>query len=508
MDCLIVSMWIFIPKSFLHAFAHSRKKPWPCEHPRFARHHPRLPHLGQGGKARVAGNPFIHARKLHKAVPLGQNLLPGTPGHRASALHRQRETITQRALSRRTQSFPKTLQWRIECVGHSLIEWLAGLLPGPWAFRFGELLGGLAWHLMPHRRNIVLRNLRIVFAGEKNLAEIRKTARETFRRSGANLVSAAHTARLTPVELGRVIHIENLGLLEEKLATGKGVVLLLAHMGNWEILSRIVHLFPPGSKTGAFYRPLNNPLLDARVLARRQADGTRMFSKRDPFHQVTGFLRDGGIVGILADQRVGMQGEVVPFFGRLTRASPLPSLLARRAKAEVLALSLVTVCPGKWRARFLPVATPYSMENCMSVLEASMKRGPEDVFWLQERWKVYAGNHTTFTQWLDGYMGTSKKTHRALLWLMDAPAAWQIQPGWIHPDLAYEAILPPDREPPFWLPQQTRIVRAGDAIPPLEEIRALDQSEVLPYDFILTANFPAPLLQAARHLAIPVISLP
>jgi hypothetical protein len=91
---------------------------------------------------------------------------------------------------------------------------------------------------------------------------------------------------------------------------------------------------------------------------------------------------------------------------------------------------------------------------------------------------------------------------------MDAPASWQIHPGWIHPDVAYEAILPADQEPPLWLAPRTRIVRAGKGIPPLEEIRALDQAAVLPYDFILTANFPAPLLQAARRLAIPVISLP
>jgi KDO2-lipid IV(A) lauroyltransferase len=403
-------------------------------------------------------------------------------------LQRRRETITQRALSGRNQSSPKALQWRLECMGHTILERLAGLLPGPTAFRLGELLGGLAWHLMAKRRNTVMRNLRIVFAGEPPPAGIHEFARETFRRSGANLISAAHTSRLTPAELGRVIDIENLELLENKIAAGKGVVLLLAHMGNWEILSRIVHLFPPGCKTGAFYRPLNNPLLDARVLARRQADGTRMFSKRDPFHQVTGFLRDGGVVGILADQRVGMQGEVAPFFGRLTHASPLPGLLARRAKAEVMALSLVTTAPGKWRARFLPVETPYHIANCMNALEASMKRGLVDVFWLQERWRVYVSAESPFTQWLDDANATSQKKHRALLWLMDAPTAWQIPPGWLHPDVCYEVVLPHDREPPAWLPEQARIVRKTSGSSLMEEIQTLDASETLPYDFILTTG--------------------
>lgn len=376
-------------------------------------------------------------------------------------------------------------------MGHSLIEWLVGLLPGPWAFRFGELLGEMAWHLMTQRRKIVQRNLRIVFAGEKNLAEIRRMARASFRRSGANLICAAHSARLTPEKLAEVIHIENLELLEEKLATGKGVVLLLAHMGNWEILSRIVHLFPPGSKTGAFYRPLNNELLDARILQRRQADGSRMFSKRDPFHQVTAFLRDGGIVGILADQRVGMQGEVVPFFGRLTRASPLPSLLARRAKAEVLALSLTTESPGKWKAVFLPVAAPPTTANCMSALEKSMQPGLMDIFWLQDRWKLYVSPNRSITQWLGDPDVTGQKHHR-LLWclpqgmnLQDVPETWR------HPDAGHEL-----------LPAET-IKSLGPAAL-IKRISELEDAGLLPIDcLIVSGNVPTRHIgNACKKLAI------
>jgi Kdo2-lipid IVA lauroyltransferase/acyltransferase len=425
-------------------------------------------------------------------------------------LHRHRETITQRALSRRTKRSPKTLQWRIECMGHSIIERLAGLLPGPWAFRFGELLGALAWHLMPQRRNIVMRNLRIVFAGEKNLTEIQRMARETFRRSGANLVSAAHTARLTPAELGRVIDIENLGLLGNKLATGSGVVLLLAHMGNWEILSRIVHLFPPGSKTGAFYRPLNNPLLDARVLARRQADGTRMFSKRDPFHQVTGFLRDGGIVGVLADQRVGMQGEVVPFFGRLTRASPLPSLLARRAKAEVLALSLRTVAPGKWRAVFMPVESPASTPHCMTSLENAMRASLIDVFWLQDRWKMSLKPNRTFSVWLASPNLTGAKPHRILIWLLDTPESWQLPDEWLHPDVVLEAAVSAGRQAPAWLPETCRI----HALEPPQSpgalghaIRAIDDADTLAIDCIITHEPPEAMIRTCKDRQIPLLPL-
>jgi hypothetical protein len=69
-------------------------------------------------------------------------------------------------------------------------------------------------------------------------------------------------------------------------------------------------------------------------------------------------------------------------------------------------------------------------------------------------------------------------------------------------------VLPRAAEPPDWLPQQTRIVSVEAVSSPMEEIRALDQSAALPYDFILTASIPSRLIQAARQLAIPVIALP
>lgn len=405
----------------------------------------------------------------------------------------------------------KPLQWRVECLGHSLVEGLVSLLPGPWVFRLGEALGGLVWHFMPLRRKIILRNLRIAFAGEKPLPELRRMAKATFRRTSGNLMSAAHTARLAPDQLAAVIQIDNLELLEQSLKDNHGVVILLAHMGNWEILSRIVHFFPQPSHAGAFYRPLNNRLLDAHVLARRQADGTRMFSKRDNPHLVAGFLRDHGIVGILSDQRVGIQGELVSFFGRLTRVSPLPSLLARRSKSAVLALAVTTEEPGKWRAVFMPVAAPATTAHCMAALERAMKVEPVDVFWFQERWKVYIRHAETIQEWLGPEAAGGGKPHRALLWLAGVPDGWCLPVAWTHPDVVYEAVLGPDQALPAWLDQATRVHRVACAANPRalrQAIVAMDESAALPLDFILTPAAPPALVKAGRREAIPVVSAP
>lgn len=414
-------------------------------------------------------------------------------------------------MSQIVENHPKRWKWRLEWAVQVGLECLVGWLPGGWVFRLGGWLGGLTWYLMPGRRAIVLRNLRIAYAGEHDLESLRQIARESFRRTGANMFSAAHTARLHPAQLRQVVELENLDLLEQLLADGHGVVLLLAHMGNWELLSRFVHLFPPGTRTGAFYRPLNNPLLDQRVRQRREADGTRMFSKRDNPHHVAGFLREGAVVGILADQRVGPQGELGEFFGRRTRCSPLPSLLARRSKSQLLALSLTTAGVGKWRARFIPVAATRTTPDCMVALEQAMRLSPEDVFWFQDRWKVYVSPEYTIQHWIGATLSVTGKRHRALIWLADAPTGWQLPPTWLHPDVDYELAVTATQSPPAWLPATTPthpVPPNGERDELRQRIAAIDAAAPLPVDFVITSSALKALAKACRREGIPLVSLP
>ena len=396
-------------------------------------------------------------------------------------------------------------------MGQTAIEKFAGLLPGPLVFRFGEMIGGLAWHFMRSRRQIVLRNLRIAFAGEHDLPALRRMARQSFRRTGANLLSALHSTRLSTDKIDAIVSVENPEVLVAALARSPGLVLLPSHMGNWEILSRINRKLPPGHKTGAFYRPLNNPLLDARVLAQRELDGTRLFSKRDSFHLVTAFLREGGILGILADQRVGFQGEPVRFFGRLTRASPLPSLIARRSKSEVLAMSMITEAPGKWRIRYHALDGPTTTAGCVEAIERALKASPLDYFWFQERWKVYIGPTRPIRNWLGAGSCGVGRPHRALLWLPGTRESWEIPEEWTHPDVIYEGV-PKHAGPIPPRSYENLYLHAGpdhdDRASLTEYLERIDTAAPLPIDFILTCNASKALIKAARRNSIPLISLP
>jgi KDO2-lipid IV(A) lauroyltransferase len=380
-------------------------------------------------------------------------------------------------------TFGKRISWRLEAFGHALVAALMRLLPAETVFLIGEFVGNLLWPMMKSRREIIIRNLRIACA-PLEFEKAEEMAKESFVRTVANLLSSSVSPKAKGGGIDDMLVIENPELLEDACAEGRGVVLLLAHMGNWELLTRMNHFFPKGTKSGAFYRPLNNPILNARVVKLREADGTRLFSKRNNLHQVGGFLRDNGVIGILADQRVGNQGEAVGFFGRVTRVSPLPSLLVRRCKSEVLALSLRTLAPGKWSARYHKVEKPYNSENCMNALEMAMRVSLPDVFWLQERWKVYLGKSLTPKKWLGDDDLRGEKPHRALFWKISDSEEAGIRADFLHGDIEWESVS--GRHP--------------------QELEEIDRSKPLPIDFILTPKPDPELAKAADRLGIPLVA--
>lgn len=284
------------------------------------------------------------------------------------------------------------LQWRVHWLAYVGVEALMAILPGSAVHWLGERVGAAIWRFSTKRRRIVRRNLRIVLAGEKTLPEIEKAAAAACRRAGANLMGSLRLPREDASGKLRSVEVVGEARFREVASEKRGVIMVLAHMGNWELLAEVFpRLMPEGVRGATVYRPLANPYVNARVESRRARAGVGLYSKKDSPLAMAGFLKTGGVLGILSDQRAGPAGEVAPYFGRLTSCSPLPALFARRTGAAVFCLAMTTTAPGRWRIelRELPRGEkPPTTPEIMRAMEACMRESLIDCFWLQERWRA------------------------------------------------------------------------------------------------------------------------
>ena len=254
------------------------------------------------------------------------------------------------------------------------------------AFRLGEFVGRIVHCFNKTRRNQVIRNLRFAFGDEKSQGEIKQLCAEVFERTGANFLTSFKIPFLSDEEILRSLQFEGLNDFMEATAKG-GAIMVSPHMGNWELLAQAIFLAGGKFKVGTHYRPLNNALINAVVERQRTRRGLKLFAKRTSTHQLISFVREGGAMGVLADQRVGERGTACLFFGRPTTCSPLPHLIAKRGNGQLISLSCETVGTARWMITFRHIPT-ISAQACANSIEQNWRRAPADVFWFEDRWRI------------------------------------------------------------------------------------------------------------------------
>lgn len=271
---------------------------------------------------------------------------------------------------------------------------IARRLPLRVLFPIGDLMGLVAWILLPNYRRLARRNLEIAFESEKSSEELRRITRQHFQRLGANLLCSVRMGSMPLGELARHVETQNLDVVHRELRKGIPVVVLLSHIGAWEVFAQIFPLHVDYARLATIYQQLGNRYIDAHIRRTRGRSGVEMFNRADGFHGPIELLRSGGLIGILADQHAGDHGLWTPLFGRLASTSTLPGLLAKRTGAAVIAAAAHTVSAGRWRMVFTdridsPGDSPDAITSrANETIEQQIRHAPEDWFWVHNRWKT------------------------------------------------------------------------------------------------------------------------
>ena len=267
------------------------------------------------------------------------------------------------------------------------------LLPLTAIFRVGWALGTVAYFVSGKYRRLVQHNLGIAFGREKSVPELRTLARKHFAMLGANLLSSIKLPRLSREEIERVVKMEGLETLTTGAAAGKGFVMVISHLGNWEMFAQLSPILFP-CPVGTIYQALGNRFIDAEVRRDRARLGLSVFERKEGFGAAAKFMREGGAVGVLVDQHAGDAGLWCPFFARLASTSTLAATLALRTGAWLVPAAVFTDGIARWRCVIRPPIEPEGEDasaitaRLNETLEAQIREQPEDWFWVHNRWKL------------------------------------------------------------------------------------------------------------------------
>ncbi|HEX8281169.1 MAG TPA: lipopolysaccharide heptosyltransferase II, partial [Chthoniobacterales bacterium] len=195
-------------------------------------------------------------------------------------------------------------------------------------------------------------------------------------------------------QVAKYVTLERAELVDAELRAGRAVVLVLSHLGSWEVLAQIFGQHFGHVPLASIFQPLGNRYIDADVRRTRERGGIKLLDRREGFQQAIAILREGGVIGVLSDQHAGDHGLWTPFFGRLASTTPLPGLLARRTGAAVISAAILTDAPARWRMIFSERISGAgdSVESITAkandAIAHQIRTAPEDWFWVHNRWKT------------------------------------------------------------------------------------------------------------------------
>jgi KDO2-lipid IV(A) lauroyltransferase len=269
---------------------------------------------------------------------------------------------------------------------------------GRWArflLALGEALGSAAW-VLRLRRRVALEGLRRAFP-ERTEEERRATGRAAYRQLGRSLAEIALSRGIRDADLEELVRFEGWDRYESARAGGRGVVVAVAHFGNWELLARACAR--RGVPLTAITRALRGRL-NERLLAARREGGLRELPDRGSSGAALRLLRRGETLAVVIDQNMRpSRGVFVDFFGEPACTTPAAAVLALRTGAPLLAAFPVRGPDGTHRVWLEgPFAPPPGTRGRSAVkaltqevtraVERAVRAHPDHWFWVHRRWKT------------------------------------------------------------------------------------------------------------------------
>ena len=253
--------------------------------------------------------------------------------------------------------------------------------------KFSQHLASIFYHYIPKRKNLALKNLSIAFPNHP--AEwIEKTLKNCYKFLTFNFIQFLTFPKSTK---NVIIEVIGQDLLDEALNKGRGVILISAHFGTWEILGHWlgVNNYP---LRGVAQRQTNrgaNKFFEEK----RQLSGIKHVYRKVGFDRLYNILDENKILGLVSDQDAKSKGIFVNFFNRQASTHTGAAKFHLNTGAPMIFGLCIQTDFQKYKIELISVSgSEKNVENITqeftSILENIIRKHPEQNFWFHNRWKT------------------------------------------------------------------------------------------------------------------------
>lgn len=273
---------------------------------------------------------------------------------------------------------------------------LVAMLPPRCAQALSRSGGWVLAHVVRLRRTYVLETLARSFP-EKTAEELQALYVAMCYHQILNVVEILQFVGGREAMVGARIDVRGQDIVSEALERGKGVLILIAHYGNYDLMglfaSRLL-----GYPVTIITKIIKNKSLNTFWWGLRQKAGLKTLPSHNAYRACVRALRQKELVGFIFDQnRPSAQGVHVDFFGKTASTTPGLALMSAQTGAPVVPVFMRRLPDGRHLLEARPPVEPPPDRKAETlrdftavytkILEDEIRRYPDQWLWLHKRWK-------------------------------------------------------------------------------------------------------------------------
>lgn len=269
---------------------------------------------------------------------------------------------------------------------------LVSLLPLKVLYVLSDILYFFMYRVARYRLKVIRENLQDSFPG-KSPDEIRVIYRAFYRNLCDVIVEVVKVMTISPATIRQMFAFDSV-LLRRYAAQNRSVIILMAHLGNWELTGMRIGLEREHTFC-AVYRKLHNRYFDQLLHHLRTRFGVEMYERKEVLRGMLENRDRLTATAFVADQTplpehaqwVSFLNQDTPVFDGMARIArrfnyPVIYCATQRVRRGRYRIESTLICenPGQITAR--EIITDY-----MSLLESDIKLRPANWLWSHRRWK-------------------------------------------------------------------------------------------------------------------------
>ncbi len=256
-----------------------------------------------------------------------------------------------------------------------------------------DLMRWILFGVFGYRREVIEKNLKNSFP-DKSSDEIKRIHRKYEKHFCDLILETITTLSISPRRLDRHVTFENKELFEKYFQENQSIILVLGHMGNWELIGAAFASMPV-HKLNVIYRPLKSKPFNRLIRYMRMRLGNGLYPMKETARRMIADRKETTATAFIADQAPSPENAYwMEFLSQDTPVFLGTERLGRKFDYPIIYMSVRKPTRGHYIAEAQLLAAKPSETDEGDItelhtrrLEQDIRRQPEIWLWTHRRWK-------------------------------------------------------------------------------------------------------------------------